>query len=101
MGDITYARGVVLHDDVCAVQSRRHRLTDAQRLQLAVLEQALHELTLLPHPLRCRCHHCPVVPLAILWIETTGEEDWPFSFHAVCVSLGLSPSAVRAKLRCR
>jgi hypothetical protein len=66
------------------------------RLMAAILEDAVACLS--RDPLRCARPHRKGVEEALSWIDAQGEEDWVFSFHNVCESLGLDPSYLRRGL---
>jgi hypothetical protein len=66
------------------------------RLMAAILEDAVACLS--RDPLRCARPHRKGVEEALSWIDAQGEEDWVFSFHNICESLGLDPSYLRRGL---
>ncbi len=61
-----------------------------RRLHAAMLNNALRDLTSSATSLRRE---------AWQWVEIDHNIDYPFSFHSVCDSLGLSVSAVRRQVR--
>lgn len=87
---ITFLPDSLLPEEFSAL-FESHHLRPAQRLQVAVLAQALdmvkyaHSVELRKRALFREAHQ---------WMQET-DSDWPFSFVAICEVLHLSPTAVR------
>lgn len=76
---------------------RRSQHSDPElRLMAAILEDAVSCLS--KDPRTWARHHRKSAQEAESWINTTGEEEWIFSFNNVCETLGLDPNYMRRGL---
>lgn len=71
--------------------------TGEQRLMAAVLEDAI-DVCCCPGPGHAKGR--TLYRQTWNWVNS-GDHSWPFSFLRVCEALGLSPSAIRSRLRMR
>ena len=87
----------VLASDQFHAMLKSGRVTDPEhRLMVAILEDAVSCLS--KDPRRCTRQQRKAFEEAHSWVNTTGIEDWIFSFNNVCEMLGFDPTYMRRGL---
>jgi hypothetical protein len=76
---------------LAAFLARRREISGPRRLLLAVFMTTLDDLRRYPNTAR-------EYREAYAWVGSDDDEDWPYAFVPVCETLGLDPSAVRARV---